>query len=255
MGTTVVYKDDNGASHVLRFDGVMSEKATDTSTLTSYPIEKGSPVTDHVRDENDTVSLSVMMTNTPMHGESYVTGEKIGAVNTIKLSVPKFDPPFIPTPGAISGAVTGAIKGAINSVIGNSETPEQATVLMFVKPFNFVSEMLVKLKEVKKKRFFCTVVTAMFDYENMLLIGISPDRSTSSNSATFDLQFQRVNVVTTKKTAAPVPAEPRGKKKKNAGVKDATPATHSDEDRKSFLKAASGAAGKFLKGAALGGGS
>lgn len=238
MSTTVVYKDESGVPHVLRFDGVMSEKTTDTSTITKYPIEKGSPVADHVRDDNETIALSVKMTNTPMHGESYVTGEKIGAVNTIKLSVPKFDPPFIPTPGAISGAVTGAVKGAINSVIGNGETPEQATVLMFTKPFNFVSEMLVKLKEIKRKRYICTVVTAMYDYENMMLTGVPTDRSTSSDSAIFDLTFERVNVVTTKKTAAPVPAEPRGKKKKNAGVKDANPASdQAAEKKKSLLKA------------------
>lgn len=251
MSTTIIYKDDAGVPHPLRFDGVLNETSTDTSVSTDYTVEDGSPVTDHVRDENDTVTLQVKMTNTPMHEESYVTGEKIGAVNTIKLFVPKFEPPFIPTPGAISGAATGAVKGAINSVIGNSETPEQATILIFRKPHNFVSEMLVKLKEIKKKRFLCTVSTAMLDYENMLLLGISPNRSTSEDAAVFDLQFKKINIVTTKKTAAPVPAEPRGKKKKNVGVKDANPASDQNAQKKSILKAA---AGKIVESTFGGGG-
>lgn len=232
MSTTIVYKDELGVSHTLRFDAVMSEQASDTSVITEYAVEEGSPAADHIRDESETVTLGVKMTNTPMHGESYVTGEKIGAVNTIKLNVPKFEPPFLPTPGAISGA--------INSVIGNGETPEQATVLLFRKPFNFVSEMLVKLKEIKKKRYACTVVTAMIDYENMMLIGIAPDRSNSEDAAKFDLQFKKINIVTTKKTAAPVPAEPRGKKKKSAGVKDANHASDQDAKKKSIIKAAGG---------------
>lgn len=240
MSTTLVYKDEAGVSHTLRFDGVTSEKPSDTSTITAYPVQAGAPVADHVRDENNTINLTVKMTNTPMHGESYVTGEKIGAVNTIRLDVPKFTPAFLPTPGAISGAITGAIRGAVSSLIGDQPVEEQATVLMFAKPFNFVSEMYIKLLELKSKRVLFEIFTTIRDYENMILTGINSDRSTSEDAAIFDLTFSRINIVTTKKTAAPVPAEPRGKKKKQAGVKEANPASDQSAKKKSILKAAAG---------------
>lgn len=238
MSTSVVYKDDAGERHTLRFDGVLSESSTDESEVTEYTIEDGSPVTDHIRDLNGEVTLQVIMTNTPMHGESYVTGEKIGSVNTIQLDIPKFTPPFSPTPG---GALN-AVKGAASDVLGFADRPVMASVLMFRKDHNFIAEMLEALREVKRMRYQCSIITAISDYEGMVLKSISPSRSSGEDTAVFDLTFKKINVVTTKKVAAPRPAEPRGKGKKNGGVKDPIDTAAQKANRQTFAKALLGGA-------------
>lgn len=220
MSTTVTYTDDAGALHMLRFDGVISEKGAHPSTITTYPVEKGSPVGDNIRDENPTLSLSVKMTDTPMHGDSLVTGEVIGSVNTVQLSVPHYVAPFIPTPGAISGAITGALDGAISKLIGTKQVPEQATVLTFSRPYGFVSEMYYKLLEIKTNRWVCTVSTTLYDYVGFYISDIEEGRGDSSNWADFDITFSYVKIIETQRTSVVVPAEPSGKKKVNGGKKD-----------------------------------
>lgn len=52
----------------LEFDVVMAEDHSWSATPTSNPVEKGSPVTDHVQRSPDELSMSGVISDTSMHG-------------------------------------------------------------------------------------------------------------------------------------------------------------------------------------------
>lgn len=72
---------------VIFFDSVVSHNYELTNKVTSYAIEGGSTISDHVQQENDKISMEAIVTNTPMDlhpNNAVLQGENF---NRVKLAV------------------------------------------------------------------------------------------------------------------------------------------------------------------------
>jgi hypothetical protein len=55
----------NGEDRSIQFDAVLSEEHSGGATVTEHPVEKGAAITDHVRPEQERVTIEALVTNTP----------------------------------------------------------------------------------------------------------------------------------------------------------------------------------------------
>lgn len=94
--------DGNGGTIGVTTDACTSEGHSLTNTITSDPVEEGSPITDHSRVEPDEVTLECVVSNTPIDGidgpdyagafwqrlEDLHISPQIIAIQTIRKSYP-----------------------------------------------------------------------------------------------------------------------------------------------------------------------
>jgi len=55
-----------GRVGVVQFDAIISESHTDDATITDHPVAVGSDITDHIRMQPEQITLTGMITNTPI---------------------------------------------------------------------------------------------------------------------------------------------------------------------------------------------
>jgi len=58
--------DQNATGNSVTFDASVNEDHSGTSTTTDHPVENGSDITDHVREEPDTLTMNVIVSNHPI---------------------------------------------------------------------------------------------------------------------------------------------------------------------------------------------
>src|SRR5690554_695200 len=58
-------RDEGGQDVLVTFDATERDDHVSSAIVSEHPVEVGGNVTDHVRSENDTVSLDVVISNTP----------------------------------------------------------------------------------------------------------------------------------------------------------------------------------------------
>ena len=65
------FTNEGGVQAIVTFDATEREAHVGTALVTEHPIETGGNVTDHVRAENDTLALDILITNTPLSEKSH----------------------------------------------------------------------------------------------------------------------------------------------------------------------------------------
>lgn len=216
-------------STILYFDAVTSEAAEHTATVTEHPVEQGANVADHVRDGLDTVTLEVLVSNTPTQDINGLYG---GSIESVTLNVPKFDRPTPLTPGGLMGAGIDAVKGLLNP-----QDPWKAQVLTFSSKFNAVKDVMAMLDDWKKSGLVGSVITGWKLYPSVVITRVAPARQASTgDAATFSLEFKEIRVVESKLITAPVPTQARGMIKKPKG-RQPTSFVRDPKPKKSILKA------------------
>lgn len=215
-------------STILHFDVVTTETAEHTATVTEHPVESGSDIADHVRDGLDTVTLEVMVSNTPTADMNGMYG---GTIESVELKVPKFERPTPMTPGGLMSAGIDAVKGLLST-----EEPWKAQVLKFPAKFNAVKDVLSMLDEWKKAGVVGSVITGWKLYPSVVITRVSPSRNSSTgDAATFSIEFKEIRVVESKMITAPVPTEARGQIKRPKG-RQPTSFVRDPAPKKSLLK-------------------
>lgn len=215
-------------STILMFDAVTSEQAEHTATVTEHAVEQGANIADHVRDGLDTVTLEVLVSNTPTRD---VNGMYGGTIESVELKVPKFDKGVPLTPGGIMSAGIDAIKGLISP-----EEPWKAQVLTFPSKFNAVKDVLTMLDDWKKQGMVGSVITGWKLYPSVVITKVSPSRNAQTgDAASFSLEFREIRVVESKMITAPIPTEARGAIKKPKG-RQPTSFVRDPAPKKSLLK-------------------
>ena len=64
--TTLFWQDpDSGETEILAFDAVVSLSPEDSVTITDHPVEQGSNITDHARDEPERLSIEGIVSTVP----------------------------------------------------------------------------------------------------------------------------------------------------------------------------------------------
>lgn len=210
------------------FDAVISEQAEHTATVTEHPIEQGANVADHVKDGLDGLTLEVMVSNTPTQDTNDQYG---GTIESVELSVPKYERPISPTPGSLMNAGIDAVKGLLNP-----PQPYKAQVLKFSSKFNAVKDMLTMLDDWKKSGIVGSVVTGWKLYPSVVITKVSPSRNQSTgDGAQFSIEFKEIRIVESRAVTAPVPTEARGQIKKPKG-RQPTSFVRDPGPKKSILK-------------------
>lgn len=237
MGAHLVY--GSGDINSMRFDVVISETHRFSASVTEHPVEKGPNITDNVRAELDTVTLEVFVSNTPIRGEKLINSSfglvgVRGVISPIKLDIPEYKAPLVPTPGA----VFGAIGDAVGSVFGTAKKVEGAQVLQFATPFNSVSEIYAELRSLRDAAQIIKVITPHWDYSSMVITAVDMSRTSAEGvaGARFSIELKQIIQIETKRTTEPVPTQDRAKKAKNKGTKGLVTVS-SGESKAYYLKA------------------
>lgn len=199
---------DDG-SGLVSFDLLLTESHSDTSSVTTHPVEQGVNVADHVKPDPVKYSCDVWMTNSPKAPDPVYGGD----YEPVTLSIPPSNPLTQPIASSVSGAISSAIFG-----------PPVAQMLVFPAPFDRVNDMHETLSNLKASGGTSTVITSTQTYSDMVLVKVEYTKE-DAGAGTFSLDFEQILVVTSATVAAPKPIEPRGAPAKSKGSQATTPAT------------------------------
>lgn len=201
------YLDFGGA---LYFDAVTEESAEHTAEVTEHNVEQGAAVADHIRDNNDKITLRVFISNDPVED---VNGWYGGSTQSVELDVPKLDKPIPFTPGALINTVASAISSLLFG-----DTTYKAQVLTFPEKFNAVKDVVDLLDQIKQLGKVGKVITPWKTYEDVVITRIAPVRRPDTGDAVeVTIDLQRIRFVESKLVTAPAPTETRGKTMKAKG--------------------------------------
>lgn len=214
------------------FDIVTSEKATHTVSASTHPVEEGADVTDHVKPEPTNISIETFISNTPVRDPNFLYD---GQVAGLELSVPTKEKTIYPTPGSLMNAAMSELSSALS---GGPE-PWKALVTKYPRAFNAPKDVLEQLLDWQERAILGKVIFPDRAYENMLITSVETSRTAeTSGGLGITISFQSIRLVEAKLVDAPVPTEPRAKKKVNKGKQPPVevPLAKQEEIKKSLAK-------------------
>lgn len=184
---------------------VVSEVMRGAAIVTEHPIEDGVNLTDHIRPENPSVGLEVIISDTPISRDTTYDN---GTFRTISLvGIPERPSPPIGTPG--SGTRFLSREKPAN--------PVQLIALQFDE-FDPRVDILNSLISIKDNSKLCQVYTSILRYDSMAMVSLDATRSVADGSGLrISMDFRKIKKATLEVVAAPQPAEPRGAPTKAAG--------------------------------------
>ncbi len=236
--TTLFWVDpDSGETEILVFDAVVSLSPEDAVTITDHPVERGSNITDHARDEPERLSIEGIVStvaNVAVDDDAElsslnldVAARPAAGTRTIELEVPS--PPIQPDPNgllqagisALGNALTGGPKATVNDTSQTRVFGRSARAVQQRSPRNRIRDIYEKLLGAKTKHVLITVQTAVRDYFDMQIERVAAPQSTSAGqSVTFQLDLRRIRVADSETVESPKPAEARGAVGRNRGTQN-----------------------------------
>lgn len=206
----LMWSESTAFDRQLRFDVVTTETHTFANVVTDQPVERGANVSDHVRATPDTVTLDVVVTNTPLDGAPNMLGTaRRGDVVPTALELP---PPPLP-PGLLFGGIGAALSAGLR------QPPKVQTFRAFSE-FDSVAEIYATIKQLRDVGQLVSVISPLNDFDNMVITSVTVPRTAADSSALLmTIEFKQIRIVETRQTTEPIPTETRGKKPKSSGVK------------------------------------
>lgn len=231
--TTLFWEDEpSGTINIVEFDAVVGLSPEDLSVLTSHPVEHGSNVTDHVRDEPTHLSIEAVVSNTPRLEDPdaaqseldiQVLGVTTGKQTTVALQIPS--PPIQPDPAglvtagvnAIGAAITGGPKATVNERGEAKALSFQAQAVQQTSPRNRIRDVYDALLGAKEVRALVSVTTRDRDFFDMIITRVAAPRAAGEGATRFEVELEQLRVAESQTVSSPKPAEIRGAKAKNKG--------------------------------------
>jgi hypothetical protein len=199
---------EDPAFEIVEFSVTISENHVESSVPTSFPIETGGVIADHLIHEPTTFSCVVEVTESP-----HVPMLDLSVVGTVEGT------------GYLASIVERVVTPVPVSFRGNAKLDPARSL---------VTETHEKLSALRLAGVEMTVITSLKDYENMIITSIElPREQLSLGRGRFTISFQQILTVTSATVSAPNPAEPRGAALKEQG---AQAKTLTDEERKARIK-------------------
>ncbi len=165
------YDMPDGTSGMVQVDASITEQHTTTTQVTEHPVESGPDVTDHIRPMPRRISLSGIISNTPIY-----------------------------TPATQMRGVTGA-SGSFQVQIGNRQVNYQA--FQFSDEFDRVRDAYGELISAALGGALFEIMTTLATYENMAITNFDVPRSAGTGGALqFQIQFQEIRIVDTQEVTA-----------------------------------------------------
>jgi len=199
----VIRPDLPGLLTLLAFDATITETHSRKAAVTEHPVEEGSPVSDHVLPSAQEISMSAVVSNTPIYvDQDYSATAPLqagGVVGTLPLTglasrwiknvevkggfVQPYKPPGFPRYAAPI-TVTPAVRDT-------EQYAASAKVLQFPAPSNRVRDAWRILDELMLEGTVCTVHSELNIYPAMVLVSMSAPRE-AKDSVEFELEFKAV---------------------------------------------------------------
>ena len=177
---------------------IVSEVMRGAAIVTEHPVEEDVNLTDHIRPENKSVGLEVVISNVPTRRDINFDN---GSYQTVPLlGIAERPKPPVGTPGFATRLL--APEKPVN--------PVSVFALQFDE-FDPRVEILNSLSDIQDNSKLCQVYTSMRRYERMAMTALDASRSNADGSGLrISMDFRQVTKATLEVVAAPVPAEPRG---------------------------------------------
>jgi hypothetical protein len=217
-----------GPSQIIWFDATNVEGHGLSAEVTEHPVEDGPDITDHIRPQQDTFTMTAFVTNHPHHTVDQILAKLPRQANLVwgaqegsikPLSIQYTTAPFVP-------GLSNAINAVGNALASGQGIQGQKTfitqTLQFDNQFDNVSEVYEALKALKDDATLVEVVTSIRSYENMIVKDVKMERdSQTGDGARFVIEFKEIRVVTT--ATVPAPKEVSAQAKVDKGVKGSKP--------------------------------
>jgi len=240
------WKDDSGSGYI-QVDVIPQLENTLSSTVTEFPLENGSIVSDHVIHHPEQLRLDIAQTQIPFV-DSDDDGNDIEFIKeTIPLELPKtrFQPKGIlfltlQAEGALSAAA-GAIAGVLG--LGGSKTP--LAIEVFRPPYDErdrINDLFDKLAAARLRAATMTLDWLGRRWTDYYIEQVTYTRSKGAQKGEFSVSLKQVQTVSTATASLPSPAEARLKLGANGGNRpakktgDAEKKNAGDSAKKSLLK-------------------
>lgn len=216
----LAWKDESGTLHVVPVDIVTGHEDDRTAEVTSFPVENGSNINDHIIQQPDMLTLEVCQTQTPFPSParpgSLYTAPKGFATRAIQLDVRKSQ--F--KPGGLL-ALTEGVGNALASVgsalglPGPGSDAVFATVLVADAPVDRIGALHDKLIEIKQNGRLCKIVFKGKVYPDYVMTRVRWATTKGEvGLGRFSLSFQTVRTVETATAELPDPSSLRLKPSK-----------------------------------------
>lgn len=185
----IVFASEEGVQTLLRADATIREQASENAVVTSRPVEKGTDITDHVRVLSSSISLDLLITDTPINAPTGVGADSASA--------------FITRPVPVNGTnvnVTGA-----------------------TGPVERVNKCYQQLKDWQRDRVPLRVAMSFQGYDNMIITRLDVVRTVQSgDSLLCVVDMQQINTVSSELATITRVEVPRARKRKEKGKQDTT---------------------------------
>lgn len=175
---SLVFKNGHTKIDSLELDVTISESHQGEVEITEHPIEDGANISDHARNKQDTLTLTGLVSNTPISADQ--------KKRTVEFSGYTFE--------------TTALKDQLQGVAGYAENAETI------------------LRSLKNSRKIITVYTHIRTYQNMIMSSlVIPRDGQTGDALQFTATFKQITIVKNKTTKKVVAKEPKAQPKAKAG--------------------------------------
>ncbi len=217
------WKDSAGTLHSLSVDVITGHVADNESEITSFPVEFGADINDHIIHMPTKLTLEVVQTQTPFEQMGplvFTPNKQLGRATrtTAGFSVKSVE--LTPQPNAFKPggllAATRAIGSAISAGLGAlglgaiTNPPLRVNVLQADQEVDRIGELEDKLIDLNTNGYLIDVTYRNRVFPSMVLTKVS---STSTKGEVglgrFSLTFQNLRTVATSSTKLPDPASMR----------------------------------------------
>lgn len=184
----IVYTLPDGTAASITPDACVEESHDGSADVTEDAVESGAPISDHVRQKQDVLTLQIVISNSP-------------------ITQP---------PDQMSGVTSSVTAVALTGV------KQQASLLTFSGNFDRVGVINDELHRLMNEGVLLTITTSLRTYDNMVLHGISAKRNVTQAHALYaQLTFKQIRIVQTQ--TAPAPSVPRARSSAARGQQTPTP--------------------------------
>lgn len=234
------WKDDSGSGYI-QVDVIPQLENTLSSTVTEFPLEDGSIVSDHIIHHPDLLRLEIAQTQTPFI-DSDDEGNEIEFVKaSLPLDLPatRFRPKGLLFLTLQAEGALGAVAGAL----GFGGNKPAVAIEIFRPPYegrDRINELFDKLSDARLRGATMTLDWLGRRWTNYYIEQLTYTRSKGRELGQFSLSMKQVQTVSTATASLPSPAEARLKLGVNGGnrpaKKDADKASAGESAKKSLLK-------------------
>jgi hypothetical protein len=233
--TTIIRK---GQSAPIILDTLSKENFTGSADPTAHPVEDGADISDHIVIKPKSLSISGIITATPLGDPSAIVrsaGFAAGTVIGSRHPLGKFG-----RGAGVAGEIAGGFAGKsiAASVFGSKDRN--------------LGDIAKELIEMRDARETVTIITGLRKYENYALASFAVSRDDKTGQMIkVDLDFKEIITVSSRTTTIAIPKVVGAIKKKDVGHQSTTDLPKDKEEKgASLLKHA----GRALKSAFTGGG-